>query len=265
MTIIVVDDEPIILSGEINVIRKVSPEADITGFNSPVKALAFIANHSVDIAFLDIEMPGMNGVELAKKIKQIRPETNIIFSTAYDDYYAHALKLHASGYLLKPIKEADVRAELDDLRYKIEHLPSKKLFIRTFGDFEVFFDGVPLKFRYQKTSELLAYLVDRRGAIVDNDTLITILWGGETDKTNFLKQVRKDLKDTFTEKGCGDLLLIRRGGMGLHAESVPCDYFDWLKGNPEGIKAYHGEYMRQYSWAEPTWVNLEGKSNLWEM
>ena len=265
MTIIVVDDEPIILSGEINVIKRVSPDAEITGFSSPSKALAFFGDHTVDIAFLDIEMPGTNGVALAKKIKQISPSTNIIFATAYDDYYAHALKLHASGYLLKPIKEKDVRAELEDLRHEVESAPPSKLFIRAFGDFEVFSDGVPLKFRYQKTKELLAYLVDRRGAIVENDTLITILWGGESDQTNFLKQIRKDLKDTFSEIGLGDLLLIRRGGMGLLAESVPCDYFDWLKGSPEGVKAYHGEYMRQYGWAEPTWVNLEGKSNLWEM
>ena len=267
MNIIVVDDEPLVLEGEINMIRRCAPQAEITGFISPKKALEYAAETPVDVAFLDIQMREMRGVELGRRLKLLRPELNIIFATAYDHYYAEAMNLHASGYILKPIKEESVLRELGDLRNPVASEPASsagRLFVRAFGDFEVFCNDAPVLFRYQKTKEMFAYLIDRRGAIVESETLITVLWGGEDDRSNFFKQIRKDLKDTLEQLGCGDILIRRRGSIGLLTQNISCDYFDWLKGLPSGVNAYHGEYMRQYDWAQSTWVNLEGKSNLWE-
>ena len=80
----------------------------------------------------------------------------------------------------------------------------------------------------------------------------------------FFKQIRKDFNDTLASLGVEDIVVRRRGTIGLLTDRIACDYFDWLKGLPSGINAYHGEYMHQYDWAESTWVYLEGKSNLWE-
>lgn len=75
---------------------------------------------SFDVAFLDIEMPGMSGIELAKKLKDIKPYLNIIFVTAYTDYALEVHSLYVSGYLLKPIKKEDVVTALDNLRNPIK-------------------------------------------------------------------------------------------------------------------------------------------------
>lgn len=265
MQIIIVDDEPIILQGEAALVQKVLPDASVRAFSSPREAMQFARSNRVDIALLDIRMNGGSGVELGRGLKWIQPDVNIIFVTAYDHYYADAMQMHASGYLLKPLQEDQLLEELQDLRHPVAAVKkTKALFARAFGDFEVFFNEKPLLFRYQKTKEMFAYLIDRRGAMVTSEALITVLWGGELDRSNFFKQVRKDLNDTLAEIGYEDILLRRRGALGLLTDRISCDYYDWLAGLPSGINAYHGEYMRQYDWAESTWVNLEGKSNLWE-
>lgn len=265
MQLIIVDDEPLILRGEAAIVQKVLPDSEVYAFHSPLEAKRYAESNRVDVALLDIQMPGVTGVELARALKRLQPDINIIFVTAYDDYYADAMKMHASGYLVKPLREEQLLEELRELRRPVARAENKnRLFARAFGDFEVFFNDKPLLFRYQKTKEMFAYLIDRRGAMVTSEALITVLWGGELDRSNFFKQVRKDLNDTLAEIGYSDILLRRRGSLGLLIDRISCDYYDWLQGLPSGINAYHGEYMRQYDWAESTWVNMEGKSNLWE-
>ena len=255
MNIIVVDDEEIILAGETAMIRQCAPGAQVHGFSSPTKALAYLRDNPADVAFLDLEMPELHGLELARQMKAIAPRLNIIFATAYPDYSESAMHLRASGYLLKPIRIEQIREELENLRYPVSARNSG-LFVRAFGNFEVFYNGSPVMFRYSKTKELLAYLIDRRGALVSRDELITVLWGGETERANYYKQVQKDLNDVLEQLGKKDVLVKQRGALGILTDKINCDYYEWLKGEPRGLNAFMGEYMRQYDWGEATLVNI---------
>ncbi|MBR5411144.1 MAG: response regulator [Clostridia bacterium] len=263
MRIIVVDDESVILGREMECIRRVEPTAKIEGFLNAMQALRYVKSNPVDVAFLDVMMPEISGIDLAKEMKRFSPNLNVIFATAFNHLYKEAMELHASGYIVKPIDEDQVRRELSDLRRPVA-VERSPLFVRAFGDFEVFYENQPVMFRYMKSKELFAYLIDRHGTMVESDTLLTVLWGGETDYSNFFYQVRKDLRDTLRQYGCDDILLSRRGAMGVATDKINCDYYEWLKGTPEGINAYHGQYMRQYDWAEMTWVGIEGKTTIWE-
>ena len=256
--ILIVDDEQIVRDGAAHIIGQCMPGAELVVCSTPEEALDKVEKYIFRIAFLDVEMPGMTGVELAKKIKKISPDTNIIFSTAYQQYAGEAFSLHASGYVNKPLTVEKVNAELDNLRNPIDE-DDKGLRIRTFGNFEVFYDGKPLHFKYAKTKELLAYLVDRNSAVINIGEIRATLWDDDEDRTSYIKQVRKDLIDTLKSVGADDAIVVMRGGIGITPSKVRCDYFDYLAGEPVGLNAYHGEYMTQYSWAEITHGNLEDR------
>lgn len=258
--VLVVDDEQLIREGSAKVIQDSMPHAEIVKCGSSAEALEEVQKKPFDVAFLDIEMPNMNGVELAKRIKKVSPDTNIIFSTAYPQYAGEAFGLHASGYVTKPLNKDKVEAELKELRRPIEG-DDRGLRVQAFGNFEVFYDGVPLKFKYQKTKELLAYLIDRNCAVVDIGEIRATLWDDDEDRTSYIKQLRKDLMDTLKKVGADDAIVVMRGGIGVIPAKVKCDFFDYLAGDAKGINSYHGEYMQQYSWSEMTHGSLEMRGN----
>ena len=258
--ILVVDDEKVIREGAAKVIMTCMPNAEIVQCEGPTEALETVEAKTFDVAFLDIEMPGMTGVELAKKIKKISPDTNIIFSTAYPQFAGEAFAIHASGYVTKPLTVEKVSQELDNLRRPIDD-EDRGLRVQAFGNFEVFYDGKPLRFKYTKTKEMLAYLVDRNCAVVDIGEIKSTLWDDDEDRSSYIKQLRKDLMDTLKEVGAQDAVVVMRGGIGVIPSKVKCDFFDYLAGEPKGINSYHGEYMQQYSWAEVTHGSLEMRGN----
>ncbi|MDD6798780.1 MAG: response regulator, partial [Clostridia bacterium] len=163
MRILIVDDEPMSLQETKNVSQNAKPEAEIITAENYKKALLEAKDQKIDIAILDIEMPGMNGLELAKKLKDICSDTNIIFATAYSEYALDAFSLYASGYLLKPLKPESLREALHNLRIPVQY-SSDRLQVQCFGNFEVFYNGRPLHFSRTKAKELFAYLIDLRGA-----------------------------------------------------------------------------------------------------
>ncbi len=117
--IIVVDDETILLSGIIPVISEVVPQATITGFSRTSEAIEYSRKNNVSIAFLDIELGKVSGLDLCRTLLDINPRTNIIFLTSHQDYALEAWNTHASGFLIKPLEKEDVEEQLSKLRYPI--------------------------------------------------------------------------------------------------------------------------------------------------
>ncbi len=261
MRILVIDDEKIALEGMERILHKLIPDAELVLYQNVLKALDEITGSHYDVAFLDIEMRGMNGTELAALLKEKIPGINIIFATGYDDYVKKAMELHASGYIMKPVTEEKVAKELADLRYPVVRDENRKtLRIQAFGNFEVFLGDEPLHFQYTKTKELLAYLVDRQGALCSNGELMGILWEDDANpdrRISYLRNLRADLSGILQKAGYGDLLVRQRGSIGIVKEKVNCDYYEYLSGNPEARQKYRGEYMIQYSWSEFTQARLD--------
>ena len=258
MKILAVDDEKIALQGLLTSIQRAAPLAEIHGFRHTGEAIAHMESDPCDVVFLDIEMKGMSGVEVAKKLKVINPDVNIIFATGFGSYREEAFDLHASGYLTKPITEESVKWELENLRRPV--ISQKPLRILTFGNFEVLYNGAPLKFKYQKTKEMLAYLVDRKGAMCSTDEIIAVLFDDSSDHKAYYQRIRSDLLASFAAVGLEKLILQQKGMLGLAVSEVDCDYYDYLNGKSSLAKLYHGEYMAQYSFAELTNAELFAKS-----
>ncbi len=248
MKVLLVDDEELQLIRLKDVCQKVLPEGtEILSYDNPVKAFDDNKDQKIDIAFLDIEMPVLNGVQLAKKLKTINPTINIIFVTAYTDFALEAYKMHASGYITKPVNENKIKEEIDGLRYPVELDNTKKLQIKCFGNFEVFYNKEPLKFQRSKSKELFAYLVDREGAAANVNELNAVLW--EEDKKSYLRNLIADIQNTLKEIGAEDVFIKRHNECYIDVDKVDCDAYEYKKNNPNAIRAYRGEYMIQYPWA----------------
>ena len=116
MIAIVVDDEALMLRGLMKAVS-VSPDiSKVVEFSNGEDALSYVKNNQIDLAFLDINMRGMGGLALAENIIKFQPNSKIVFCTGYEEYAIPAFKLHASGYLMKPISAEDVQGEIDNIK-----------------------------------------------------------------------------------------------------------------------------------------------------
>ena len=138
MRILCLDDEELALQMLELSIKKAKPDADVTAFDDQDELIMDAEKNGCDIAFLDIHMRGMNGVEVAKKLKEINPKMNIIFVTGFSEYAGDAMNMHASGYIMKPVSKAKVEKELADLRFPIVPKSDALLRVQCFGNFDVF-------------------------------------------------------------------------------------------------------------------------------
>lgn len=266
MLIYIIDDEPIVLKASEQVVRRAVPDADLMTFESGDDALEHLrtAKEYPDIVFSDIEMPGTNGLDFAVRLKQLSPQSRIVFVTAYSEYALEAFRVHANGYILKPMNAMRVLEEVQEAaKQEIIQPESGKLEIRCFGNFEVFWKGKPLLFARRQTKELLAYLIDRKGALCTTEEIAAALWEDYTNEKNTKAQLRvliSDLRQTLTKIGQEDIVIRSRGQVAVIADQVDCDYYRMLNGDMDAVNAYRGEYMVQYSWAELTAGQLAWES-----
>ena len=124
MTIVCVDDHPIMLKGLSENIRQVFPDASIFGFERGDEALEFVKGNGCDVLISEIELGGTDGLTLAKNIKKLNSKVNIIFHTVCDEkeHAKEVFKLKPSGYLVKPANKEQIDAELRNLRYSSAHV-----------------------------------------------------------------------------------------------------------------------------------------------
>ena len=115
--VILVDDSKIILTGGLPVLEKALPNATVIGFTKPSEAVEYVKTNSVALAFLDIELGRMSGLDLCETLLDINPRINVVFLTAFGEYSLDAWSTGASGFLVKPITVDGVKAQLKNLRH----------------------------------------------------------------------------------------------------------------------------------------------------
>ena len=247
MKVLLVDDEQLQLTRLKEVCEHVFPlGTELYDFTNPLLAVEKAEKEKIDIAFLDVTMPHLNGIHLAKKLKTLNPEINIIFVTAFDNYALDAYRMHVSGYVMKPVTEEKIREELEVLRHYMPFESSTKLQVKCFGNFEVFYNGEPLKFKRSKTKELFAFLVDREGSIININDAARFLW--EEVSPSYMRNLIADIQQTLKSIGMSDVFVKRHNECFIIPEKIDCDAYEYKKNNPDAIRAYRGEYMIQYSW-----------------
>ena len=245
---------------------EIQPNAELICFDSSLTALATARQKDVDTAFLEVKMPELNGIDLGQYLQELHPLVNLIFISRERTHGFAALSLHASGYMLEPVSREALRRELDDLRHPAMQKAHKRVFAQTFGNFELFVDGKPVAFKYTRTKEIIALLVNNRGAQTTNGEIIGALWEDEGDpekKASYLSNLRQDLQNTMAKHKLTDIIVKQRGSMAIAADRIECDLYDWLSRKKASKYQYLGDYMNQYSWAE--YIHAELDEISWSM
>ena len=113
--VLLLDDEAIILDGTLDVLRAAMPGAAVTGFTLLSQALAFARENPIALAFLDVELGNVSGLDVCRQLLELQPRMNVVFLTAYSEYALNAWGTGAKGFLLKPLEEGEVRRTVERL------------------------------------------------------------------------------------------------------------------------------------------------------
>lgn len=253
MKVICIDDEHIILRRTISLLRKFPQVEMAEGFLSGEEALDYLKDHPVDAVFLDINMPDMNGLDLARLIRERVANTQLVFLTGHNEFALEAFKIHASGYLLKPFEESQLLEEIQNIERTQKIKPITSISMVTFGNFEVLLNGNMIPFSRTRSKEILAYLVMKNGTGVSRPELASILWENEYYDRGKQKQLDvyiRSLIATLKEYNIEKIVEMGGGTLRIVPDMIECDYYRYLAGDAEIRKNYVGEFMNAYSWAE---------------
>ena len=277
---IIVDDE----KASVDILNQLLKE--ITGINvvgcfeSSLDAKNYVDSNCVDIAFLDIDMPVMNGFELANHIIFGSGNNNkcaIVFVTAFNIYAVDAFELNALDYLLKPVSKARLNMTIKKIPKKLDCIPFQpEIKVKCFDRFRIMVGDTEVKFRTNKAQELIAFLIHRQGKSISRSEIIDNLWGdfdGDKAIINFnttLCYVKKALLQLNIDLP----IIYERGSYRLGLKNIDCDYFKFMAfdlskeitneniGYYEQIAAlYVGDYLmaNDYSWAEKSKIMIKDK------
>ncbi len=260
MRILAVDNRAQALEETAALVGELQPEAELLCSGSSLEALGVARKAEIDIAILRVEMPELGGLDLGRYLVELNPLVNLIFVSEKRRHGYEAMTVHASGYLLEPYEITALRRELEELRHPEQEKKHKRVFAQTFGNFELFVDGRPVDFKYSRTKELVAVLVNNRGAQTTNGEIIADLWEDDGDpekKVSYLSNLRQDLQNTFNRLRLTGIILKQRGSLAIAVDRIECDLYDWLEKKQDSRYHYMGDYMNQYSWAEYVHAELD--------
>ncbi len=251
-----VDDRLAAARAITDIMKHIDPEGTHEEEKDPVKALEKVVTLHPDIVWLDIEMAGMNGLELAAKIKKQSPFTNIVFVSGHPEYAMDGFSLHVSGFLVKPVTEAKILNEIVNLRRPVLFNNNALIRVQCFGNFEVLDrSGKPLHFSRTMSKEAFAYLINKRGTGVSVAELCAVLWEDRCADAGIKAQCRsvlRGLKMDLKAVGAESVLIKEWNAWSVNTAAINCDYYNFLQGDSYAVNSFRGEFMSQYSWAEMT-------------
>lgn len=268
-----VDDEIHVLERFERIVKNIK-ELELCGlFENGEQLLSYLEEHSLDAVFLDIEMPGVNGLQLSEKILSLNESVDIIFVTAFNQYAVEAFELQAIDYIMKPLTEERIsKTVLRLLKINKTAKTPGKPFIQCFGDFEVFLNGDALTFKNSKAKEVLAFLTHKNGVPVNWEKIGDAVWpeyDAEKAQTNFHATMYL-LRKRLAEAGISNILENGRGNYRIRTDQVECDFFKLemlIKSNQikrkEDLKLLEQlkrrGYMEEsgYLWAQPRAAELD--------
>lgn len=227
---ILVDDEILVLNLLDKIIRDRQDIQTIATYTDSEEALAEIPSLRPDVLFLDVDMPELNGLELASKLLERvdNPNMAIVFVTAYEQYAIHAFKLNAVHYILKPVDSNSVNEVMTRIEQKHNVIQPKAIQhseINLFGQIELRTNGIKVDLLTAKIEELLALLVIHGERGISKWRIIDVLWEEtcmEKSQQNLYTMVFR-LKSKLKSAGIKAEINYKNSIYTMNFEDVSCD------------------------------------------
>ena len=257
MRAIIVEDESIMIKKFLRLSEGINDLNIVGTFENGENAVNFTKRSTVDVAFLDVSMPVMNGIETAKLLRKIREDIVIVFISAYDEYIREFNRIGGDYYIVKPYDKDILDMAIKRVRLILER-QKKQLYIQTFGRFVVFKNSSPINLT-GKAKEILALVVTKRGREISNEEIFSTIWENReysNEKMTVYYNALRRLKNTLREFGIEALLISTTRGQIINTTLFDCDYYDYLDNNPVAKNNFNSEFLSEYSWSEFILANL---------
>ena len=255
MKIVVIDDEMTALQSFLN--ESITYDVEYKFFKDDESAiLDYVTKNTVDAVFTDIGMPQINGLDLAEKLIEMRPDLTLVFITGMPitaDDLSEEIKANTLGFLYKPYN-ADKLAEYLNIIKKRTPVLSVKMF----DGFDCFVDGKIVRFSSAKSKELFALLIAYNGKSLSMADAISLLWEDyDVEKAKILyRNAVFRLRKTLSAIGV-NCVNFERAMLTLDKTNITCDYWNFLQ---TGNGAYHGEFCKSYDWSVSYLPELDQKA-----
>ena len=254
LKIVIVDDEKPTLCQLNKLIKNIDGIQVVGKYTLPSEAYVGILTLKPDVVFLDIEMPGMNGIELAGKLLEIDEDLQIVYVTAHKHYALDIFKVNSINFIMKPIMQDELTKTISRLA-KFKGIQQRNLeeknYIKCFGAFEIVSkNGTNIKLTSKKSAELLAYFILNRNQQIEKWKIGEALWPENNENhvsSNFHTTLFRLRKTIEKLGGFINITSIKgsKDGYCCQLENVDCDLvrFDnfYVKNLPVNAQTI-GEY-----------------------
>jgi two-component SAPR family response regulator len=269
--VLLVDDEEDALNLLEILLHRIGDVKVVGRYVNPAQAIEALSATPVDAVFLDNEMPGMTGMEAARKMREIRPQVPIVFTTAHPEYAVEAFEIQSTDYLLKPFTLNRLQSAVTRIRQAAATVSDRTdVVIRCMGGFSIALPNDAnrqLPWKTNKEKEICAFLVHHAEKRVDTTLIIESVWPrydlkkAKTYLYTCLSYLRKTFQDhdlPIRVEKSGNGFAIRLNGAEADVTAIEPLLDDMLSAeNPDerlygkinGL--YKGEYMEgcDYPWA----------------
>jgi len=127
MKILIADDHALIVEDLIDEVKRLIPDAECIGTSNPREITELFAAHQFDVVLMDIDMPGENGISITTRLLAMKPRTNIIYITGYEEFALESYSTYASAFLVKPISREKLRDAMEHLRYPVSRITDEMI------------------------------------------------------------------------------------------------------------------------------------------
>ncbi len=274
---VLVDDEELSIKRLTKILTDCSGVQICNSFSNSLEAYEYIKDNKVDVAFLDIAMPDIDGMTFLNMIRDIDGSIDVVFVTGYDAHAVKAFELDALDYLMKPVALERMQKTLDKIknkRFPVQENPELK--ISFFNGFKIFTTGreaKEIKLRGPKTEELLAFILYK--GTTNRDEIVDNLWEG-LDFNKALKNINSNLyyiRKTLSIYGLGDCIKSGKKEINIETNRMSCDLIEFeslvkeskISGTSnvgiyeKAIELYSGGFLngKGYEWSLEKARNLE--------